>query len=101
MRAASEIGSGQGNEKKPSKSHRASVGWTRRREQVLNRSRVVAQHVPLSYPEASLVQDDDTARFEWLCRRLDRCLAARHIDVGAEGAQRVEERVDPRREIDR
>src|SRR4029079_17327269 len=98
MPAASEIGSARGNEKRPSKSTRASVGWPRRGEQVLYRACVVAQHVPLSDPEASLVQDDDAPRFEGLGRRFDGGFATGHVDVGAERAERIEQRVDARGE---
>ena len=59
---------------------------------MLDRARVVAQHVALADAEAAALDDDDAARLERLGGFVDGLAAAGDAEVGAGGAQLVDQR---------
>ena len=73
-----------------------SVRPAGRREQVLDRPGVVAQHAALAHAEASALGDDDAAGLERLGRFLDRLAAARHAEVGVARGELLDQLIDAR-----
>ena len=64
------------------------MSWTGRREQVLDRARVVAQHVALAYAKAAVLYHDDSASLERLGCGVDRDYPAAHAELAARICER-------------
>ena len=67
-----------------------------RREQVLDRPRVVPQHGALAHAEAPALGDDDAAGLERLGRLVDRLPSAGHAEVGVARGELLDQPVDAR-----
>src|SRR5229473_2646249 len=70
-----------------------------RRQQVLDRPGVVAEHAPFPHAEAAAFDDDNPARDERLGRLFHRLAAARDAEVGAPRRELFDELVDAALEI--
>src|SRR5688572_28645210 len=73
-----------------------SMSMPRRRlEQMVERARVVAQHVAVAHTQSPILGDDDPARFEWFDRVVDGLWAAGDAEVGPTRRQRLEQHRRP------
>src|SRR6185503_13141653 len=73
---------------------RPSMRVSRRRcEQVVEPARVVTEHIALANPDPASRDGDDAARLERLDGPVGRLGPAGDAEIGAAGAQRVENRV--------